>query len=145
MIYGANEKYIAINQDDEIIEIFEIPKKMENSKSNIKPLCKVKETETIIELKMNPDYLNVLLVGTYNNIKFFVIPETSQEKLIENPRFVFNKFSSTFNSAVFNPLDSHIIASSFNDCTIKFWSVNKPFIHQIKCREIPIQMKWYKN
>ena len=145
MIYGANEKYIAINQDDEIIEIFEIPKKMENSKSNIKPLCKVKETETIIELKMNPDYLNVLLVGTYNNIKFFVIPETSQEKLIENPRFVFNKFSSTFNSAVFNPLDSHIIASSFNDCTIKFWSVDKPFIHQIKCREIPIQMKWYKN
>ena len=145
MIYDANEKYIAVNQNDEIIEIYEIPNEIENSKSKIKLLCKIKETEIIKDLQLNPNYLNVLLVGTYHEIKFFVIPETTQEKLIEKPRFVFNKFSSAFNSAVFNPFNSHIIASSFDDFTILFWSVKEPFIHELKCRDIPTQMKWHKN
>ena len=32
MIYDANEKYIAVNKNNEIIEIHEIPKENENSK-----------------------------------------------------------------------------------------------------------------
>ena len=152
MIYDANEKYIAVNNYDEIIEIYEIPKENENSnpvseeiKIGKNIFCKIKERRAIEELKLNPNYLNILLVGTLYEIKFFVIPETSQEKLIENPRFVFKKFSSTFKSAVFNPFNSHFIASSFNDYTILFWSVKKPFIHKLKCLDVPTQMKWHKN
>ena len=99
MIYDANEKYIAVNNYDEIIEIYEIPKENENSKPASEEIkigknifCKIKERRAIEELKLNPNYLNILLVGTLYEIKFFVIPETSQEKLIENPRFVFKKF-----------------------------------------------------
>ena len=152
MIYDANEKYIAVNKNNEIIEIHEIPKENENSKPASEEIkiaknifCKIKERRIIEELKFNPNHLNILLVGTFNEIKFFVIPEISQKKLIENPRFVFNKFSSAFKSAVFNPSNSHFIASSFTDYTILFWSVKKPFIHKLKCLDFPSQMKWHKD
>ena len=156
MIYDVNEKYIAVSQVKKLIEIYEIPLEIKSPKSKIKPesvsiikekklFCKIEASHYIKDLKLNPNHLNILLVGTQKEIEFFIFPETSQEETIKNPRFIFNNNTSPFESAVFNPFNSHIIASSFNDYTIQIWSIIKPFIQKIICSYVPTQMKWYKN
>ena len=80
---------------------------------------------------MNPNYLCILLVGALKDIKLFTIHKTSEENSIKTPSYIFNKNTTSFNSACFNPFNSHIIASSFYDFSIKIWSINKPFIQII--------------
>ena len=49
------------------------------------------------------------------------------------------------NCALFNPINSHIIASSSFDYTIKIWSLRKPSIKTIDCLDNPEKMKWEPN
>ena len=62
--------------------------------------------------------------------------------LIE-PRFVFKKKESGFDSAIFNPSNTHVIASSRCDYCIEIWSIRKPSIQKIVCEDIPLNMKWH--
>ena len=114
-------------------------------KKEKKIFCKISLSYPINEIKLNPNHLDILLVGTIRDIKLFTIEQTSEENPIIKPNYVFNKNTASFNSACFNPLNSHIIASSFNDFSIQIWSINKPFIHTIKCELIPTQIKWHEN
>ena len=94
---------------------------------------------------MNPNYLNVLLVGTYPEICFFIIPEKSQKDIIKKPKFKFRKNINGFCSSEFNPFNSHIIACSNYPSFIQIWSVKNPIIHKIDCISLPINMKWEKS
>ena len=75
---------------------------------------------------------------------FFIIPETSQKKEIINPNFVFNKNEFQFNSAIFNPFSSHIIACSCSGNIIQVWSVKGPAIIKIPYSTLATAMKWSK-
>ena len=105
--------------------------------------CKIKSPYNIQDLKLNPNYLNILLVGTRKQINLFNIPQKSQEELIKKPKFIFNKNAIGFNFAVFNPFNSHIIACAYDE-HIQIWSVRRPVIHKIDCLDEPINMKWEK-
>ena len=121
-----------------LIEIYEIPMDITSSETennsestteNTKIFCKIEVNDPIQDLKLNPNYLNVLLVGTYTEICFFIIPEKRQEEIIEKPKFIFPKIINAFYSAVFNPFNSHIIACSNLPHFIQIWSVRNPIIH----------------
>ena len=137
-----------------LIEIYEIPMDITSSETennsestteNTKIFCKIEVNDPIQDLKLNPNYLNVLLVGTYSEICFFIIPEKRQEEIIEKPKFIFRKIINAFYSAVFNPFNSHIIACSNYPSFIQIWSVKNPIIHKIDCLSLPINMKWEKS
>ena len=64
-----------------LIEIYEIPMDITSSETennsestteNTKIFCKIEVNDPIQDLKLNPNYLNVLLVGTYTEICFFI-------------------------------------------------------------------------
>ena len=80
----------------------------------------------------------------FKKILFYSIPETTQKNGIIDPKFVFNKNESDFNSAIFNPLNSHIIACSYLNHIIQVWSVKNPTIMKIPCLNIATAMKWSK-
>ena len=111
----------------------ETENKSESMTENTKIFCKIQVIYPIQDLKLNPNYLNVLLVGTYTEICFFIIPEKRQEEIIEKPKFIFRKIINAFYSAVFNPFNSHIIACSNLPHFIQIWSISNPIIHKIDC------------
>ena len=122
----------------------ETENKSESMTEKTKIFCKIQVNIPILDLKLNPNYLNVLLVGTLTEICFFIIPEKTQEEKIVKPKFIFRKNINGFYSAVFNPFNSHIIACS-NLYFIQIWSVKNPTIHKIDCLKLPINMKWEKS
>jgi WD40 repeat protein len=85
------------------------------------------------------------MVVTFQTIEFFDISKISQNEtiLLKEPRFVFKKNESGFGSAIFNPSNTHIIATSRYDCCIEIWSIRKPSIQKIVCEYIPLNMKWH--
>ena len=117
----------------------------ESKTENTKIFCKIEVSYPIKDLKLNPNYLNVLLVGTYPEICFFIIPEKSQKDILKKPKFKFRKNINGFCSSEFNPFNSHIIACSNYPSFIQIWSVKNPTIHKIDCLKLPINMKWEKS
>ena len=144
--FDANEKYLAVKKLKNEIEIYEIPKNIDKGSLDPKEygilVCIINPSCVIKEFHLNPKYMNILLVVNYKKILFFVIPEKSQEKVIVSPKLTFNKIDIGFESAIFNPFNSHIIASSCLGNTIQIWSVSMPFIQKIFSSDIPSKMKW---
>ena len=93
---------------------------------------------------MNPKYNYILLIVSSQNILFYIIPEESKKEIITKPRFIFPNKEGGNSIAIFNPNNTHIIASSF-DKTIQIWSVRKPSIHKINCTKNITTMKWHQN
>ena len=123
--YDANEKYLAaqnFNSKNKIY-IYEIPKEINDAdianKKHGRLYCTIK-SKIIIDFILNPNYLNILLVVNYKQILFFIIPDIFQEELITTPRFTFNANNINLTSAKFNPVNSHIIASSCEDDFLNF-------------------------
>ena len=144
--YDSNEKYIAIINDSQFtIEIYKVHKDFDQSELDNKLHCEIETSTYIKDCKLNPIYLDILLVATLNDIEFFEIPANSEENLITNPKFIFKESKAIINSVEFNPFNSHIISSSYCDKTIQIWSIRKPFIQLINCSEIPLEMKWQQN
>ena len=144
-----NEKYLAVKKSINKVVIYEIPVDTNIDELALKEYgkiyCMIDSLAPISEFKLNPNYLNILLVVTREKILFFTIPETFQTtKIVETPRFVFDKMEGGFNSAVFNPLNSHIIACSCFSEIIQVWSVKEPFILKIPCSKNPTNIKWRK-
>ena len=127
------------------ITISETENKSESMTENTKIFCKIQVIYPIQDLKLNPNYLNVLLVGIYSEICFFIIPEKSQKEKIVKPKFKFRKIINAFYSAVFNPFNSHIIACSIFPCFIQIWSVSNLKIHTLNCLSLITNMKWEKS
>ena len=144
VLYDANEKFLALSQNYKSAEIYSFT---END-SDKKKLTEIKFPKKINDLKLNPNHLNILLVGTKSQIELFIIPEDSKENNITNPRFVFDKNKFGFQFSIFNPKNSHIIASSCFDHSIQIWSVSRQVIHTISCEnmmELIDIMKWNKK
>ena len=144
VLYDANEKFLALSQDKKSAEIYGFPKKV--SDKEIK--YEVKFPKRIIDLKLNPNNLNILLAGTKSQVELFIIPEDPEEKNITKPRFVFDKNKFGFQFSLFNPKNSHIIASSCYDHSIQIWSVSRQIIHTISSeyiKELIDIMKWHNN
>ena len=78
-------------------------------------------------------------------LELFEIPEMPYQEEIKKPKFIFKENKSVVNCALFNPFNSHIIAFSSYDNTIKIWSLRKPLIKNIYCLENPEKMKWETN
>lgn len=144
-----------MNRHGKSIEIYKIPLDITvyNEKINKKTsfdkneeiFCEVKVYHKIQDIKLNPNHINILLVGTITKIKLFIIPEDSQIRVVETPRFVFNKNNTSYCFSIFNPFNSHIIASSCYDNSIQIWSVSRPIMHSISCKYATTIMKWHKN
>ena len=144
VLYDANEKFLALSQDEKSAEIYGFPKKV--SDKEIK--YEVKFPKRIIDLKLNPNNLNILLAGNKSQVELFIIPEDPEEKNITKPRFVFDKNKFGFQFSLFNPKNSHIIASSCYDHSIQIWSVSRQIIHTISSeyiKELIDIMKWHNN
>ena len=141
VLYDANEKFLALSQNYTSAEIYLLHKK----NSDKKKLCEVEVLDDINDLKLNPNRLNILLVGTQFQIELFIIPEVSKEEIIKTPRFVFDKNKMGFQSSIFNPFNSHTIASSCLDHSIQIWSVSRQIINTISCKNIIKIMKWTIN
>lgn len=141
VIYDANEKFLALSQDYESLEIYGFP----DTNSDEKKYFEVQVPDKINDLKLNPNHLNILLVGTIQQIEFFIIPEDSKVKIIKSPRFVFDKNKIGFNVSIFNPFNSHIIASSCFDHSIQIWSVTRQMMHIVSCKNVITKMSWQEN
>ena len=112
------------------------------------PCCKImveKALSEIIDIKLNPKYHNILMVLTKENILFYCID--TEIITINKPRFIFNKENNIFKSAIFNPYKGHIITSSSTcyENIILIWSIGKPSIKEIICKNPPSIMKWEKK
>ena len=144
--YDANEKFLAIKKEENEIEIYEIPMNLDKTDSSLKEygkiFCIIEPSNDIKEFMLNQNYFNILLVVDYQNISFFIIPENSQKNGIIEPRFVFEKKEAGFNSAVFNPFNSHIVACSCLNNTIQIWSVKQPILRKVECYSNAIKLKW---
>ena len=140
VLYDANEKFLALSQNYTTAEIYDYEKD-----SDKKKWCEVEVLDEINDLKLNPNCLNILLVGTQVQIELFIIPEDSKEEIIKTPNFVFDKNKIGFQLSIFNPFNSHIIASSCFDHSIQIWSVSRHIIHTISCKNIIKIMKWHSN
>ena len=144
--FDANEKYLAVKKLKNEIEIYEIPKNIDKVSLDLQEygilVCTIDPSCVIKEFHLNPKYMNILLVVNYEKILFFVIPENSQKKVKVSPKFIFTKVDIGFESAIFNPFNSHIIASSCLGKTIQIWSVSMPFIQKIFSSDLPAKMKW---
>ena len=141
VIYDANEKFLALSQDYESLEIYGFP----DTNSDEKKYFEVQVPDEINDLKLNPNHLNILLVGTIQQIEFFIIPEDSKVKIIKSPRFVFDKNKIGFKFSLFNPFNSHIIASSCFDHSIQIWSVTRQMMHIVSCKNVITKMSWQEN
>ena len=140
VLYDANEKFLTLSQNYTTAEIYDYKKN-----SDKKKLYEVEVLDDINDLKLNPNRLNILLVGTQFQIGLFIIPEVSKEEIIKTPRFVFDKNTMGFQLSIFNPFNSRIIASSCFDHSIQIWSVSRQLIHIISCKDIIKIMKWHTN
>ena len=98
------------------IDIYEIPKEIENENKTTnkygKLYCEINSKVIIQDFILNPNYLDILVVVNTKKILFFTIPETFDKKLIMKPKFTFNSNNVTFDSVLFNPINSHILACS---------------------------------
>ena len=110
-----NEHFLAVKKRKNEIEIYEIQK----NEAFGKIFCTVNPSCSIEDFKLNPNYLNILLIANYQKILFFNINEAAEKKVIVNPEFIFNKNVSEFSSIVFNPHNSHTVACSCFDHTIQ--------------------------
>ena len=134
--YDVNKKYLALNLKNFLkIEIYNINEK---EKSNLYTTIRIKFK--LNNLNLNQKYEKILLVCLTNEIQLY---EINQNNNIENPNFIFNQDSYII-SAIFNPFNTHIIASSFLNM-IKIWSIRKPTIQKIKCINVAEKMIWEKN
>ena len=139
-----NEKYLAIQKEENEIEIYEISLDLDKIKSfpEGKFLGIIEPSSIIKKFRLNQNYFNILLVVNTEKILFFDISEISQNVEIKEPRFVYEKNVAGFYSAIFNPFNSHIIACSCSNNTIQVWSVKQPFIQKIESYSNVIKMKW---
>ena len=147
--YDANEKYLAIKNEFIQIEIYEIPINLDEFKLTPKKYgnihCIIRTKVPIIEFKLNPNYLYVLLViAKTKGILLFNIPKNSQKEEIIDPEFTFNINNIQITSAVFNPFNSHIIACYCSDNTIQIWSVKEPSIQKLSTSVEPTHIRWRK-
>ena len=144
VLYDANEKFLALSQNLKSAEIYRFPEEDSDKKiSYVK--YEIKASERINDLKLNPNHLNILLMGTKSQIELFIIPEDSNIKIIRNPRFVFDKNKMGFQFSIFNPFNSHTLASSCFDHSIQIWSVSRQIIHTVTCKNIIDIMNWQNN
>ena len=116
-----------MSQNKKSVEIYGFPKKVSDKKIKYD----IKFPKRINDLKLNPNNLNIFLVGTKSQVELFIIPEDSKEKNITKPRFVFDKNKFGFQFSLFNPKNSYIIASSCFDHSIQIWSVSRQIIYTI--------------
>ena len=125
--------------------VYDITNEKEDKLSDDNIHCKIKTKFKVFDLKLNYKYLRIILIAVSNNVELFEIPEIPNQDKITNPKFIFKENKSMVNCALFNPYNSHIIASSSFDYTIKIWSLRKPSIQNIDCLDIPEKMKWDSN
>ena len=142
--FDETEKF----EEIEIYEISELIKNNKNKRDNSKSCYKVivkKTLSDIIDIKLNPKYHTIFMVVTEENILFYVID--TEINIISKPRFIFNKEKYNFLSAIFNPSKSHIITCSCKgyDTNILIWSIGKPSIKKIICKNTPSYIKWEKK
>ena len=143
-----NEKYLAVKKRKNEIEIYQIPLEINQAETNLKEygklFCTINPSCSIKDFKLNPNYLNILVIVNYQKVLFFDINECSQKKGNANPKFVYDKNEVGFNSIVFNPFNSHIVACSCLNPMIQVWSVKRPSILKIPCYNIATELKWRK-
>ena len=98
-------------------------------------------------LSEEPMPLNDILKYPYSSILSLlnIIPEDSQIRVVETPRFVFNKNNTSYCFSIFNPFNSHIIASSCFDHSIQIWSVTRQMMHIVSCKNVITKMSWQEN
>ena len=136
---------MAILNDYILVLIFYINKENLEINSFDTIHCKIKKESDVTDMQLNHKYQRILLIAVSNTIELFEIPEIPNQNEIEKPKFIFKEHKSTIICGKFNPFNSHIIASSSHDNTIKIWSIRKPTIKNINCINTPKKMKWESN
>ena len=107
--------------------------------------CDIKTKFKVVDLKLNHKFLRILLTAVLNDIELYEIPEIPLKDAIEEPKFIFKENNNLVKCVLFNPFNTHIIASSSYDCMIKIWSIRRPTIKKIYCLDCPEKMKWETN
>lgn len=104
--------------------------------------CSINVRDLIEIFKINPNYLNFLLVAIFEKLLFFIIPEDFQETPIRKPQYVFIANNKIIKFVEFNPINSHSIAFSSHEKLIQIWTVGGTSTQNIRSEKSISKIIW---